>query len=62
MATKLKRNFSPEVRLEAAQLVVDQHYTVREAAETMNLGIRAWINGVVSYAKSVVASALKQRS
>ena len=38
MATKLKRNFSPEVRLEAAQLVVDQHYTVREAAETMNLG------------------------
>ncbi|MGP9631389.1 transposase, partial [Halomonas sp. AOP42-C1-46] len=38
MATRPKRNFSPEFRLEAAQLVVDQHYTVREAAEAMNVG------------------------
>ena len=46
-------------RLEAAQLVVDQHYTVREAAEAMNVGYsRAWINGFVSYAKSVMAKAL----
>lgn len=61
MATRPKRNFSPEFRLEAAQLVVDQRYTVREAAEAMNVGIRAWINGFVSYAKSVMAKALKQR-
>jgi len=37
--TKPKRpNFSPEFRLEAAQLVVDQGYKVREAAEAMGVG------------------------
>lgn len=38
MNRRPKRNFSPEFRLEAAQLVVDQNYTVREAAEAMNVG------------------------
>ncbi|MBR2515518.1 MAG: transposase [Halomonas sp.] len=38
MATRPKRSFSPEFRPEAAQLVVDQNYTVREAAEAMNVG------------------------
>ncbi|WP_415888126.1 hypothetical protein ACMXYR_14465 [Neptuniibacter sp. QD29_5] len=34
--TKPKRpNFSPEFRLESAQLVVDQGYKVREAAEAI---------------------------
>lgn len=33
-----KTNFSPEFRLEAAQLVVDQNYSVREAAKAMNVG------------------------
>jgi transposase len=37
MTRKAKRNFSPEFRLEAAQLVVDQNYSVREAAEAMNV-------------------------
>ncbi len=37
--TKPKRpNFSPEFRLEAAQLVVDQGYKVRDAAEAMGVG------------------------
>lgn len=37
--TKPKRpNFSPQFRLEAAQLVVDQGYKVREAAEAMGVG------------------------
>lgn len=37
--TQSKRpSFSPEFRLEAAQLVVDQNYTVREAAEAMGVG------------------------
>jgi len=31
--------FSPEFRLEASQLVVDQNYTVREAAKAMNVGV-----------------------
>lgn len=38
MKTRPKRNFSPEFRLEAAQLVVDQNYSVRQAAEAMNVG------------------------
>ncbi|MEX2964712.1 transposase [Microbulbifer sp. TYP-18] len=33
-----KKHFPPEFRLEAAQLVVDQNYTVREACEAMGVG------------------------
>ncbi|MBS54826.1 MAG: IS3 family transposase, partial [Oceanospirillaceae bacterium] len=37
--TRLTRpTFSPEFRLESVQLVVDQGYTIREAAEAMNVG------------------------
>jgi len=39
MKTRPKRNFSPEFRLEAAQLVVDQNYSIRQAAEAMNVGL-----------------------
>ena len=35
---KRKRTFSPEFRLEAAQLVVDQGYTLRAACEAMGVG------------------------
>ena len=35
--TKLRKTFSPEFRLEAAQLVVDQNYTVRAACEAMGV-------------------------
>lgn len=38
MKTRPKRNYSSEFRLEAAQLVVDQNYTVREAADAMSVG------------------------
>ena len=37
MMTK-KRNFSPEFRLEAAQLVVDQGYTMQAACDAMGVG------------------------
>ncbi|BBI92638.1 transposase IS3 group [Serratia symbiotica] len=36
MTGRNRRNFSPEFRLEAAQLVLDQHYTVAAAATAMN--------------------------
>ena len=37
--TKPKRpNYSPEFRLESAQLVVEQGYSVREAADAMSVG------------------------
>ena len=35
--TKTRRTFSPEFKLEAAQLVVDQGYTIRAACEAMGL-------------------------
>jgi len=38
MTKRTRANFSPEFRLESAQLVVDQEYSVREAAEAMNVG------------------------
>ncbi|GKX63079.1 transposase [Pragia fontium] len=38
MIRNSRRNFSPEFRLEAAQLVIDQHYTVTAAATAMNVG------------------------
>ncbi|HEK1025549.1 TPA: transposase, partial [Proteus mirabilis] len=34
-----KRNFSAEFRRESAQLVVDQHYTVADAANAMDVGL-----------------------
>ncbi len=38
MKTRTRRNFSAEFRLEAAQLVVDQGRSVREAAEAVGVG------------------------
>ncbi|MGE5034959.1 MULTISPECIES: transposase [Yersinia] len=38
MIRSSERNFSPEFRLEAAQLVLDQHYKVTAAATAMNVG------------------------
>ncbi len=37
MTTGTRRTFTPEFRLEAAQLVVDQGYSVKEAATAMNV-------------------------
>ena len=38
MKRNTKRSFSPEFRLESAQLVVDQNYSVREAARAVGVG------------------------
>ncbi|VAW79560.1 Transposase InsN for insertion sequence element IS911 [hydrothermal vent metagenome] len=35
--TKTRRTFSPEFRLESAQLVVDQSYTIKAACESMGV-------------------------
>ena len=40
MAKKKGPNFSPEFRLETAQLVVDQGYSHKEAADAMGVGYR----------------------
>ncbi|TVQ66199.1 MAG: transposase [Oceanospirillales bacterium] len=33
-----KRNFSPEFRLEAALLVIDQNHSIRDEVEAINVG------------------------
>ncbi len=38
MSKRQRRSFNPEFRLETAQLVVDKGYSIREAAEAMNVG------------------------
>jgi len=38
MSQKRNGRFSPEFRLETAQLVVDHGYTQKEASEAMNVG------------------------
>jgi transposase len=36
--TKARRTFAPEFKLEAAQLVVDQGYTLKAACDAMGVG------------------------
>ena len=46
MTKRSRRTFSPEFRLEAAELVVDQNYSIREAAEAMNVSkssMEGWV-------------------
>jgi transposase-like protein len=46
MRNKTRRTFSPEFRLESAQLVVDQNYSIREAATAVGVGhstIDKWV-------------------
>jgi transposase len=38
MVKKTRARFTPEFRLESAQLVIDQSYSIREAAEAMGVG------------------------
>ncbi len=38
MTNRTRRQFSAEFKLECAQLVLDQDYTVKEAAQAMNIG------------------------
>lgn len=39
MTGRTRRTFSPEYRLEAAQLVLYQNYSVANAAKAMNVGV-----------------------
>jgi transposase len=46
MGRNTRRSFSPEFRLEAASLVVDQGYSIADACEAMNVSdtaIRSWV-------------------
>lgn len=52
MTKQIRRTFSPEFRLESAQLVVDQGYTVRKACEAMNVSKSAMIMGTPTEART----------
>ena len=38
MTKRIRPNFTPEFRLKSVQLVLDQGYSIKEAAEAMNVG------------------------
>lgn len=69
--TKSRRKFTPEFRLEAAQLVVDHGYKVKDAAEAMGVGkstIDKWArqlrqerSGITPKATPLTAEQLKIR-
>ena len=71
MTRRTRSTFTPEFKLEAAQLVVDKGYSIREAAEAMNVGkssMDKWVrqlrgerNGVPSKATPLTPDQLKIR-
>ena len=38
MTKRIRRSFTPEFKLESAQLVLEQNYTITEAAKAMGIG------------------------
>lgn len=61
--SKIRRNFSSQFKLEAAQLVLDQNYTAQEAADAMGVGLSTmgkWVRQLRNERKGITprASAL----
>ena len=54
MKKRTRPSFSPEFRLEASQLVVDQNYTVIAAAKAMNVGISTMAKWVAQLKLSLI--------
>ncbi len=60
MTKRTRRTFSAEFRLEAAQLVLDQNYTVVEAAKAMGVGkstMDKWVRQLKQERKGVTPQA-----
>ncbi len=72
MTKRTRPNFTPEFRLECAQLVVDKNYSVVETAQTMNVGkssLDKWVrqlrgerNGLTSKAMPLTPDQLEIRA
>lgn len=61
MTKRTRPTFSPEFRLESALLVIEQGYTVQEAANAVGVGKSTeWISGFAKYVKSVMVLSLKR--
>ena len=71
MTKRTRRNFSPEFRLEAAQLIVDQGRSFKDVMETFGIsksGLDKWVrqlkaerNGITSTATPLTPEQLKIR-
>ncbi|GAB7220644.1 hypothetical protein VcTj87_24650 [Vibrio comitans] len=60
MTKRTRRTFRPEFKLEVAQLVVDQDYTVVEAAKAMGVSKSAmdkWVRQLKQERQSITAKA-----
>ena len=60
MNKKTKRTFTPEFRLECAQLIVDKGYSYRQASEAMNVGsttLESWVRQLRRERQGIAASA-----
>ena len=59
MKRNTRRTFSAEFKLESAQLVLDQHYSIREAATAVGVGLSTMDRWVRQFAKNVTVKRLK---
>ncbi|TJS13689.1 IS3 family transposase [Escherichia coli] len=60
MNKKTKRTFTPEFRLECAQLIVDKGYSYRQASEAMNVGsttLESWVRQLRQERQGITPSA-----
>ncbi|WP_250314461.1 IS3-like element ISEc31 family transposase, partial [Escherichia coli] len=60
MNKKTKRTFTPEFRLEYAQLIVDKGYSYRQASEAMNVGsttLESWVRQLRRERQGIAPSA-----
>ena len=60
MNKKTKRTFTPEFRLEFAQLIVDKGYSYRQASEAMNVGsttLESWVRQLRRERQGITPSA-----
>ncbi|HCO6517257.1 TPA: IS3 family transposase, partial [Escherichia coli] len=60
MNKKTKRTFTPEFRLECAQLIVDKGYSYRQASEAMNVGsttLESWVRQLRRERQGITPSA-----
>ena len=56
MTTRTRKTYSPEFRLEVAQLVVDQGYSIREAATAMDVAktnVDKWVRQLKAEHKGI---------
>lgn len=60
MNKKTKRTFTPEFRLECAQLIIDKGYSYRQTSEAMNVGsttLESWVRQLRRERQGITPSA-----